>query len=63
MRQFAVVQRDFSGDQILVRLRDTLTGIEHVRGVTDVMRSSVIDELSPEDVAYIKALRKEQDGV
>lgn len=62
MSRFAIINPDFSGDQILVWLRDSLTGIEHVRGVTDVMRSPVVDELSADDVAYVKALRIEQDG-
>ena len=62
MSRFAVINPDFSGDQILVWVRDTLTCVEHVCGVTDVMRSPVVDELSADDVAYIKALRKEQDG-
>lgn len=62
MSRFTVLRPDFSGDQILVLIRDTQTGIEHYRTVTDTMRSTIVDELEPADVAYIKQLRIVQDG-
>lgn len=62
MSRFTVIAPDFSGDQVLVLLRDNVTGIEHYRGVTDVMRTTVIDELPADDIEYIKRLRIEQDG-
>jgi hypothetical protein len=62
MSRFVVVSPDFAGDQILALVRDTVTGIERYRSVSGVMRSTVINELSPEDVEYISGLRSLQDG-
>lgn len=62
MSRFAVLRPDFSGDQILVLIRDTETGTEHFRTVTDTMRSTIVDELETADVAYIQKLRLAQDG-
>lgn len=62
MSRFIVLRPDFSGDQILVLIRDTVTGIEHYRTVTDTMRSTIVDELEAADVAYIQQLRIVQDG-
>lgn len=62
MSRFTVLRPDFSGDQILVLIRDTQTGIEHYRTVSDTVNSVIADELPAADVAYIQQLRIVQDG-
>jgi hypothetical protein len=62
MSRFVVLRADFSGDQMIVLIRDADTGIEHYRSVDDVLRTKVVDELEAGDVEYVKQLRIEQNG-